>query len=197
MGDGETTRDKSSEGQFTEEEKKHVRSRLASANIPAIVYDKGIGAFSPQSDRVADYLKSGVYKEDLSENRGLYLWGNHPRRPDIFASVAKILVMNNYPAYYVNLHNLVGFLEHDAERKNHLNRIKHLFIEGIQRRYHHEPDVCPYSRYIMSEVEELLEYRRTHGHITHISSALELDKLTWLCKDSVELTRGVLTPISV
>lgn len=170
---------------------------MLSANVPAIVYDKGMSAFAPQSDRVRDYLQSGAYREDLQQRRGIYLWGQTPRRSDIFAIIAKIFVLNGMSVYHTTLHSLVGIIEHDAERKSMVGRIDHLFVDNIQKRYTVNPDECPYPRYLMAELEELLEYRRTHAHMTHLSSSLNLDKLTWINKDTVELLRGVLTPINL
>jgi hypothetical protein len=190
-------KDSTAEGQFSAEEKKANRHRLVSANVPAIVYEKGISTYAPAADRVRQYLQSGAFKEDLKERRGVYLYGIHAKRSDIFAIVAKILVLNSMQVYYASLHTLVGMLENDAERKNFLGRVDHLFIDNVQRRYVHEPDHCPYPRSIIAEVEELIEYRRTHGHITHMSSALDLDKLTWINRDTVEAIKDCLTPIAL
>ena len=185
------------ETEFNAEERSRNRAKLVSANVPAIVYERGMSFYSPDSDRVREYLQSGAFKEDSAAHRGIYLCGNNPKRSDIFATVAKVLVLNDLPVYFTSLHGLVGALENDAERKNYLGRVGHLFIDNLQRRYVSEPDHCPYPRAIMAEVEELFEYRRTRSHTTHLSSSMELAKITWIGQETVETLKSVTTSITL
>src|SRR6185503_11971727 len=96
------------ETEFNAEERSRNRAKLVSANVPAIVYERGMSFYSPDSDRVREYLQSGAFKEDSAAHRGIYLCGNNPKRSDIFATVAKVLVLNDLPVYFTSLHGLVG-----------------------------------------------------------------------------------------
>lgn len=110
--------------------------------------------------------------------------------------MAKIAVMNGIPAYLTSLHNAVGALEHDAEKRALLLRVKVLFIDNVQKTF--APSIKntdpPYS---LADFEQMLAVRKHNGLATHLSAGVEWSRLSWLSLECTTDYDEITTKIGI
>lgn len=102
----------------------------------------------------------------------------------MFGLIAKGHAAAGQSVIFLSIHAMLHFIEHDAERRTELAKIRHLFLDGFEKDFAQDGG-CPYTYYQQIEVEEFIRGRRDAGLVTNFSTHNKWDAVKWWSRDFI------------